>query len=67
MNLQSGAMHQGRAEASGEVNAGNSIVYLLGESLVDAEPAEPLPAPTMDQYDYTFMPRVLPVLAGSRT
>ena len=51
------------AEASGEVNAGNTIVYLLGESLVDAEPAEPLPAPTMDQYDYTFM---LPVLVGSR-
>ncbi len=54
------------AEVPEGVIAGDAIVYLLGDLLVGAEPAEELPAPTMDQYDYTFVPHVLPMLAGTR-
>ena len=54
------------AEVPEGVIAGDAIVYLLGDLLVGAEPAEELPAPTMDQYDYTFIPHVLPMLAGTR-
>lgn len=54
------------AEVPEGVTADDAIVYLLGDLLVGAEPAEELPAPTMDQYDYTFVPHVLPLLAGTR-
>ena len=54
------------AEGQESVNATDVIVYLLGDSLTGAEPAQPLPAPTMDQFDYTFIPHVLPMLAGTR-
>ncbi len=48
------------------VIAGDVIVYLLGDGLADAEPPGEIPAPTMDQFDYTFVPHVLPMLAGTR-
>lgn len=48
------------------IDATETIVYLLGDSLVGAEPAQPLPAPTLDQFDYTFVPHVLGMLAGTR-
>lgn len=54
------------APAPDGIIAADAVVYLLGEALVDAEPIGVLPAPTMDQEDYTFSPHVLPIVAGSR-
>ncbi len=62
----SGRVLLGGAEAPEGVSAANVIVYLVGDSLLNARPTQPLPAPTMDQFDYTFVPHVLPVLAGTR-
>ena len=45
----------------------DAVVYLTGEGLADipgAARAEP-PGARMDQIDYTFVPRVLPVVAGT--
>ena len=58
-------LFDGAATPEGVV-ASDAIVYLLGETLVGVDPPEVLPAPVMDQYDYTFVPHVLPVLAGTR-
>lgn len=46
--------------------ASDAVVYLLGDALGGAEATATLSPPTMDQEDYTFVPHVLPVLAGSR-
>lgn len=43
----------------------DAFVYLRGEGLADAAGPD-RPAPLLDQVDYTFVPRVLPVLAGER-
>lgn len=50
----------------GEFQVSDAVVYLQGEGLT-TELATTLPAmkpPVLDQRNYTFLPRVLPVMAG---
>jgi plastocyanin len=56
----------GGATAPEGIIASDAIVYLLGDVLTDGNPTGDMPAPAMDQYDYTFVPHVLPLLAGTR-
>ena len=56
----------GGATAPEGIIASDAIVYLLGDVLADGNPPGDMPAPAMDQYDYTFVPHVLPMLAGTR-
>lgn len=50
----------------GEFSVSDAVVYLLGEGLqVDPQTvAATTDPPLLDQQDYTFVPRVLPVMAG---
>ena len=50
----------------GEFQVSDAVVYLQGESLItDLAGEQPTTdSPVLDQQDYTFVPRVLPVMAG---
>ncbi len=50
----------------GEFHVSDAVVYLLGEGLSTdlAATLPPTEPPLLDQQNYTFVPRVLPVMAG---
>ena len=53
----------GKAPAG--VVVSDAVVYLVGEGLVEAAPDAPAAPAVLDQKDITFVPHVLPLVAGA--
>jgi len=62
-----GSIHFGGATLKKGINVTDTVVYLEGEvSVPISGDARPMAAPILDQRDITFVPHVLPVLAGTK-